>query len=90
MRNTSARRRNSYGAKVYRGAVKLAAREQATDITTDDADAVECGYCGASVKPLASNPDRPKAHAPGGLTTNTRLGRYKCPGSGNDGSTYAS
>lgn len=53
------------------------------DVTVEDG--IECGSCHAIVPPLQADPDRPSAHAPGGYRTNTRKGRYKCPGSGNDG-----
>ena len=74
----------------YRGVEPRVPAEDKTDIRYEGPGSVECRSCGASVMSLPSNPFRPRAHSPGGYTTNTRAGRYKCPGSGNDGTTYAS
>jgi hypothetical protein len=85
MRDTSVRRR-APRPRVYRGSPgKKPNTPPGSDITVpdDDVNGVVCGQCGARVKALVSG--RPRAHAPGGMSTNTRLGRYKCEGSGNDG-----
>lgn len=49
-------------------------------VPADDPEGIDCRECGARVKALVSG--RPRAHAPGGYTTNTRVGRYHCSGSG--------
>lgn len=70
---------------IYRGAepTSLAPVRYSIALDADDPEAVECDACGAFVKRLVSG--RPRAHAAGGLMTNTRAGRYHCSGSGTHG-----
>lgn len=83
MRYTSRRRRPQGHGAAYRGGVsKVAETVKKTDVSlpADDPEAVQCESCGAYVKKLSRG--QPRAHAPGGLATNTRAGRYSCSGSG--------
>lgn len=84
MRDTSVRRRQKR-PRIYRG-VGSAVKAQPKPIPSlivadDDPEGVVCQECGVRVKALKYG--KPRAHAAGGLSTNTRAGRYKCEGSGN-------
>lgn len=81
MRDTSVRRR-SPRQRVYRGVESGVVRDKGRDVSVpeNDPEAVQCDHCGAFVKRLSKG--QPRAHAAGGIATNTRAGRYACPGSG--------
>jgi len=89
MRHTSYRRRS--GLKVLgslteagygRPSVEVVRTPKVPLLDADDPNAVQCAdpACGVFVARLSNG--RPRAHARGGYSTNTRAGRYKCEGSG--------
>lgn len=87
MRATSFRRRS--GIKVHAlelGGTSRVVAAAGRDLTVplDTPGSATC-HCGANVMVLASG--RLKGHAPGGVTPSIKRGRYKCEGSGNDGSS---
>lgn len=85
MRSTSGRRRSRV-AVIYRGTPGDVRVTNGRDVTVpdDDPEGVVCKQCGARVRALSTG--RPRAHAAGGYAPNTRAGRFKCEGSGSDGS----